>query len=109
MVLKSNFQSFLEWLLYTGFTVLGLIAYCHQSTTLIEHLSLILSKVFDSGIRTGTKIDLSPMQIENTSTSFVGAQWLSGRVLDSRPKGHGFKPHRRHCVVVLEQDTFILA
>ena len=38
-----------------------------------------------------------------------GAQWLSGRVLDSRPKGHGFEPHRRHCVVVLEQDTFILA
>ena len=32
-----------------------------------------------------------------------GAQWLSGRVLDSRPMG------RRHCVVVLEQDTFILA
>ena len=40
---------------------------------------------------------------------FKGAQWLSGRVLDSRPKGRGFEPHRRHCVVVLEQDTFILA
>ena len=39
----------------------------------------------------------------------VGAQWLSGRVLDSRPMGRGFEPHRRHCVVVLEQDTFILA
>ena len=38
-----------------------------------------------------------------------GAQWVSGRVLDSRPKGRGFEPHRRHCVVVLEQDTFILA
>ena len=38
-----------------------------------------------------------------------GAQWLSGRVLDSRPKGRGFEPHRRHCIVVLEQDTFILA
>ena len=38
-----------------------------------------------------------------------GAQWLSGRVLDSRPKGSGFEPQRRHCVVVLEQDTFILA
>ena len=37
-----------------------------------------------------------------------GAQWLSGRVLDSRPKGSGFEPHQRHCVVVLEQDTFIL-
>ena len=39
----------------------------------------------------------------------LGAQWLSGRVLDSRPKGRGFEPHRGHCVVVLEQDTFILA
>ena len=38
-----------------------------------------------------------------------GAQWLSGRVLDSRLKGRGFEPHRRHCIVVLEQDTFILA
>ena len=38
-----------------------------------------------------------------------GAQWLSGRVLDSRPKGRGFEPQRRHCVAVLEQDTFILA
>ena len=35
-----------------------------------------------------------------------GAQWLSGRVLDSRPKGRGFEPHRRHCVVVLEQDIY---
>ena len=34
---------------------------------------------------------------------------LSGRVLDFRPKGRRFEPHRRHCVVVLEQDTFILA
>ena len=41
--------------------------------------------------------------------SFMGAQWPSGRVLDSRPKGRGIEPHRRHCVVVLEQDTFILA
>ena len=32
----------------------------------------------------------------------------SGRMLDSRPRGRGFEPHRRHCVVVLEQDTFIL-
>ena len=39
----------------------------------------------------------------------VGTQWLSGRVLDWRPRGRLFEPHRRHCVVVLEQDTFILA
>ena len=33
----------------------------------------------------------------------------SGSVLDSRPRGRKFEPHRRHCVMVLEQDTFILA
>ena len=34
----------------------------------------------------------------------MGAQWLSGRVLDSRPKGHWFEPHRRHCVVSLSKN-----
>ena len=47
--------------------------------------------------------------IQSDVTSRKGAQWLSGRVLDSRPKGRGFEPHWHHCVVVLEQDTFILA
>ena len=27
----------------------------------------------------------------------MGAQWLSGRELDSRLKGCVFQPHRRHC------------
>ena len=30
-------------------------------------------------------------------------QWPSGRVLDSRQRGHGFKPHRRHCVESLSE------
>ena len=30
-----------------------------------------------------------------------GAQWLSGKVLDLRPKGGGFKSLQRHCVVSL--------
>ena len=34
---------------------------------------------------------------------------LVGRVLDSRLRACGFEPNRRHCVVVLEQDKFILA
>ena len=32
-----------------------------------------------------------------------GAQWLSGRVLDSRPRGCGFEPNQRHCVVSLSK------
>ena len=35
---------------------------------------------------------------------FLGAQWLSGRVLDSRLRGCGFEPHRRHCVVSLSKN-----
>ena len=34
----------------------------------------------------------------------MGAQWLSGRALDSRPKGLGFESHRRHCVVSLSKN-----
>ena len=47
--------------------------------------------------------------LSSFTTILQGAQWLSGRVLDSRPRGRGLEHHRRHCIVVLEQDTFILA
>ena len=42
---------------------------------------------------------------KHSSTQSQGAQWLSGRVLDSRPKGRGFEPHRRHCVVSLSKNS----
>ena len=32
------------------------------------------------------------------------AQWLSGRVLDSRPRGRQFEPQRRHWVVSLSKN-----
>ena len=34
----------------------------------------------------------------------------SGSVIEclTLDRGWGFEPHRRHCVAVLEQDTFIL-
>ena len=38
------------------------------------------------------------------STTSEGAQCLSGRVLDSRPRGRGFEPHLRHCVVSLSKN-----
>ena len=37
------------------------------------------------------------------STSELGAQWLSGRALDLRPKGRGFEPHLCHCIVSLSK------
>ena len=49
------------------------------------------------------------INLSNLSCCILGAQLLSGRVLNWRPRGHRLEPHRRHCVVVLEQDTFILA
>ena len=38
----------------------------------------------------------------------IGAQWLSGRVLDSRPRGCGFEPRQRHCVVSLSKTHLSL-
>ena len=35
---------------------------------------------------------------------FAGVQWLSGRVLYSRPKGRGFEPHWCHFVVSLSKN-----
>ena len=32
----------------------------------------------------------------------------SGSVVECLTRDRGFEPHRRHCVVVLEKDTFIL-
>ena len=40
------------------------------------------------------------MWIENSVyPDHLASQWLRRRVLDSRLKGRGFEPHRRHCVV----------
>ena len=38
------------------------------------------------------------------SSGYLSAQWLSGRVIDSRPKGRRFEPHQRHCVVSLSKN-----
>ena len=32
------------------------------------------------------------------------AQWLSGRLLDSRPRGRRFESHRRQCLVSLSKN-----
>ena len=40
----------------------------------------------------------------NSSFHQTGAQWFSGRAFDSRPKGRGFEPHQRHCVVSLSKS-----
>ena len=62
-----------------------------------------------NGLDPDQDLDPNCLQSYQQTTKVVGAQWLSGRVLDSRPRGRGFELHRPHCVVVLEQDTFILA
>ena len=78
---------------------------------LYEHVLFMLSSVENEKtyLRARMYAKIYPSIQFLCHRSLEGAQWLSGRVLDSRPKGRGFEPHRRHCVVVLEQDTFILA
>ena len=43
----------------------------------------------------------------HSSQQFIeleGVQWLSGRVLDSRPRGRCFEPGQLHCIVSLSKN-----
>ena len=40
----------------------------------------------------------------STVKLLMGAQGLSGRVLDSRPRGCWLEPHQRHCVLSLSNN-----
>ena len=51
----------------------------------------------------GLNITLSETLMTGLLASQQGAQWLSGRVLESRPKGCRFEPHQCHCVVSLSK------
>ena len=44
------------------------------------------------------------IQTKGSQVRISGAQWLSGRVLDSRPRGCWFEPHRCLCVVSLSKN-----
>ena len=45
---------------------------------------------------------------DNFTFELIGKFWLSGRVLDSRPRGRGFEPPRRHCVCVLNLSLVLV-
>ena len=83
------------------------IYFCYSSACI--PLPLYIPLVEDkAGVSSGQQRMGIP-EVSSNDFFFLGAQWLSGRVLDSRPRGRRFEPHRCHCVVVLEQDTLILA
>ena len=75
--LESNFWSFWEWSFLYRFTVFANIQLWHS---------------------------LAFRYVVNRHPHYEGAQWLSGRALDSRPRGRGLEPHRRHCVVFLSKN-----
>ena len=47
---------------------------------------------------------LRQVLLYNVIKTKVIGPWLSGRLLESRPKDRGFEPHRRHCVVPLSKN-----
>ena len=58
----------------------------------------------ETGISLNMLKDLSPFILFLWQLTYMGAQWVNGRVLDSRPHGSGFEPHWRHCVVSLSKN-----
>ena len=63
-----------------------------------SHTFLMIDhEIFSKGIL------LLPLIQEGLLSVIRENRGLSGRVLDSRPRGRGFEPHRRHCVVFLSK------
>ena len=76
-------------------------------------LAPLLTSIFQTSIDCGEFLRTGDQQISHTiiqegvpilSYSQKGAQWLSGRVPDSRPRGRGIEHHWRHCVVFLSKN-----
>ena len=42
------------------------------------------------------------------SSQLMGAQWLTGRVLEPRLRGHRFEPHRCHFVMSLNLNPSLV-
>ena len=57
----------------------------------------------DQTAQAGLSLSDRTYHIVGNLTSQLRAQWLSGRVLDSRQSGHRLEPHRSHCVVLLSK------
>ena len=54
-----------------------------------------------------------PNTFNNTSfsridVSWIGAQWLGGRVLDLRSRGCEFELHKRHCIVYFSKILYLI-
>ena len=96
-----EFQSLKGCCIGSSESTLVKMPHCWKSHAM-DHIS---SKYYDFSFNRYRKIifaRFSPhIQMHSKRNLFLGAQWLNGRVLASRPKGRGFEPHRRHCFVSL--------
>ena len=53
----------------------------------------------DQTTQAGLSLSDCTYHIVGNLMSQLAAQWLTGRVLDSRQSSHGLEPRRSHCVV----------
>ena len=73
------------------------IIFCH----FFCNLNLV---IFKCTIMAGDINSLNLLVISET----WAAQWLGGRLLDLRPRGHGLESHQHHCVVSLSKTQLSL-
>ena len=70
----------------------------------IRHCLVSLSKTYNPSLVLVQSKETRPYITEKLVMGGISkVQWLSGRVLDSRPRGRGFEPQSRHCVVSLSK------
>ena len=93
-----KYFSILREAVYLRFISLSdLIIACHYKTRYMWQIEFAVSINIGHSLFSSTFPSSDYLAVVmGHSGLHLGAQWLSGRELDSRPKGRGFKPHRRH-------------
>ena len=85
--------------LYMTITVHWDVKHIPKKKFLLAHLSITFSRE----VIVGCPSLYVHKRFIHTTSYFKGAQWLSGRVLDLRPRGCGFQPLWCHYVVSLSK------
>ena len=103
--------SIFEWPFYTGFTVVwnyGIPGLKIKECIIKKYLfSNFLTKTYVVGTQKKCLNEMVLLSTQNICLNY-GAKWLCGTVLDYRPRGREFEPHRCHCVVSLSKTHLSL-
>ena len=104
--LAEHFITFLQQAGYFTLIVFWLL-YCNCVLAVMWLFVISISSSWCCGLACGLWLRHCRLYCYNVQKKYC-AVWLSGSVLDSRPRGRGLEPHQRFCVMSLSKTHLSL-